>query len=401
VKIALVALVAAAAACKSSEPPAEGGDDEDEKGPVTVTCAPVELGPVSDQITLRGVVGVPPDKNAIVAPAVAGRVLEVKVHEGDRVAAGAALATVDDPALAPAVREAEATVTAAIAAKANADTALARAQRLLDQGIAPRRDVDDALARAASTASDVAAAEARRDVAVRQRDRAHVTAPIAGVVVHVLRRAGELVDGTPATPIVEIADPVALEIKADVPPADLVRLRDGVAAEIRLDAVPDAPLVGKVILVSPAVDATTGLGSVRVAIAPPPESADIALKLGLAGTIAITASRRAAALTVPAAAVRRSTDGGEEVVVCAKGEKDALTAAVRAVKVGARTGDRVELATGVAAGEAVVVQHVVGLDDGTPLELEGAKAKDDKPKDDKDKDDKRKDDKPKDDKDKP
>jgi multidrug efflux pump subunit AcrA (membrane-fusion protein) len=156
------------------------------------------------------------------------------------------------------------------------------------------------------------------------------------------------------------------------------------------------------VLVSPAVDAATGLGSVRVAITPPDASAGIELKLGLAGTIAITASRRAAAVTVPAAAVRRSTDGGEEVVVCAKGEKDALTAAVRPVKVGARAGDRVELASGVAAGEQVVVRHLVGLEDGAELELEGAKKSDDKDdKDDKGKPDKDKPDKDKPDKDKP
>jgi RND family efflux transporter MFP subunit len=370
-------IIALACACKSSEPPAEGGDDE-AKGPVTVGCAPAELGPVSDRISLRGVVGVPPDKDAVVAPAVAGRVLDVKVHEGDRVAAGAPLATIDDPTLAPAVREAEAAQASAAAAKANADAALARATRLVDQGIAPRRDVEDAQARAASATADVSAANARRDAAERQLGRARVTAPIAGVVVHVLRRAGELVDGTPGTPVVEIADPVSLEMKADVPAADLVRIRDGITAEIHLDALADVPLDGKVVLVSPAVDASTGLGSVRVSITPPPESAGIVLKLGLAGTIAITASRRAAAVTVPAAAVRRSTDGGEEVVVCAKGEKDALTASVRAIKVGARTGDRVEIASGVTAGEQVVVRHVVGLEDGAELELEGAKKDDDK-----------------------
>ena len=364
-RLALVLI--AVAACKSGD---AATDEEDEKKPVAVACEPAQVAPMNDTVSLRGVVGVPPDKDAVVAPAVAGRLLEVKVHEGDHVKVGDPIATVDDPTLAPAVREAEAARAAAVAAKVNADAALARAQRLFDQGIAPRRDVEDAQARAAATASDVAAADAKRDVAQRQLGRAHVTAPIAGVVVHVTKRAGELVDGTPATPVAEIADPVALEMKADAPAADLVRLREGTTAKIELDALPQTPLTGTVVLVSPAVDPSTSLGGVRVLIAPPTDKS-VQLKLGLAGSIAIAVAQRASAITVPAAAVRRSTDGAEEVVACEKDAKTgALAAAVVPVKVGARSGDRVEIVDGLVAGRMIVVRHVVGLDDGTPLEIE-------------------------------
>jgi cobalt-zinc-cadmium efflux system membrane fusion protein len=332
---------------------------------------------MADRVTLRGVVGVPPDKDAVVAPAVAGRLLEVKVHEGDRVKVGDPIATVDDPTLAPAVQEAQAARAAAQAAKTNADAALARAQRLFDQGIAPRRDVEDAQARAAAAASDVAAASAKLDVAQRQLGRARVTAPIAGVIVHVTKRAGELVDGTPATPVAEIADPISLEIKADAPAADLVRLREGAAVEITLDALPSVKIDGAIVLVSPAVDPATSLGTVRASIKAPPDG--VTLKLGLAGSISVAVAQRASAITVPAAAVRRSTDGAEEVVACEKDAKTgAMTAAIVPVKVGARAGDRVEIADGLAAGRLIVTRHVVGLDDGTPLEVEGAEKKDDK-----------------------
>jgi multidrug efflux pump subunit AcrA (membrane-fusion protein) len=62
-------------------------------------------------------------------------------------------------------------------------------------------------------------------------------------------------------------------------------------------------------------------------------------------------------------------EGGDEVVLCVKGDKGAMTAAVKPVKLGARTGDRVEVVDGVAAGDAVVVRHVVGLEDGAALQV--------------------------------
>ncbi|HTJ47548.1 MAG TPA: efflux RND transporter periplasmic adaptor subunit [Kofleriaceae bacterium] len=361
----LVWILIVFAACKKSASESEG---EDEVKPVSVVCEPAQAGAVADRVTLRGIVGAPPDKDAIVAAAVAGRLLEVKVKEGDRVKAGDPIATVDDPALAPAVKEADAAVAAARAAQINADAALARAKRLLDQGIAPRRDVEDAEARAAGAASEVAAADARRDVAARQLARAKLTAPIAGVVVHVMKRAGELVDGTPATPVAEIADPTSLEIKADAPAADLVRIKDGAKVTLELDALPGTTLDGTVLLVSPAVDPATSLGTVRVAI-DPSSAKDVSLKLGLAGKITIPVAARANAITVPATAVRRSTDGGEEVVVCEKADKG-FEAKVTPVETGAHMGDRIEIREGLEAGQPIAVRHVVGLADGTPLEIE-------------------------------
>ncbi len=369
-RVALAMAIAAAAATAACKKAAGDAPADEEDHPVAVACEPARLAAASDDVVLRGTVGVPPDRDAVVAPAASGRLLEVKVREGDRVKAGDVLATVDDPTLGPAVRESEAATAAARANLVNADAALARVKRLFDQGIAPRRDVEDAEAKRASAAAEVAAAGARGDLAHHQQSRARVTAPIAGVVVHVLRRAGELVDGTPATPVVEIADPATLEIRADVPANQLVRIREGTAVEIDLDALPGTPLHGAIVFVSPAVDPATSLGTVRAKLEPPAPGADVQLKLGLAGRIVITVARREGVVQVPAVAVRRSTEGGEEIVVCAKKGDDAK-AEVRAIKVGARNGDVVEITDGVKVGELVVTQHMVGLEDGATLELGG------------------------------
>jgi RND family efflux transporter MFP subunit len=345
------------AGCRGAEEP-----DEGPQRPRPVVCEPARAGPIADVVTLRGVVDAPPDRHAAVAPAVAGRILEVRVREGDPVAVGALVAVVDAAPLQSAAEEAEAVVASAEAGAAVADAAMARARRLLAAGIAARRDAEDAEARAAAAAAELRAARARRDVATGQVDRARVRAPIAGTVIRVLRRAGELVDGTPATPVVEIADAAVLELSATAPAADLARLAAGDRAEIRLDALPGEAVPGRVVALSPAVDPATSLGSARVALQPP---ASVHALIGLAGQARIRLAERQGVL-VPAAAVRRGARGQTEIVVC-KGEGEKARAQVREVKLGARAADSVAVLDGLAAGEQVAATNVLGLEDGAPI----------------------------------
>ncbi len=354
-------LLAALIACGCAR---EGGEEEEgEAPPVPVTCEAVRAADGAGTIALRGVVSAPPDKDAVVAAAVAGRLAEVRVREKDRVKAGDLLASVDDPSLGAAVGEQEAARAGAAAALKSADTALARARRLLAKGIAAQKEVDEAEARRAAAAAELRAIDARRSGAVRQAGRAHVKAPIDGVVVRLYRHAGELVDGTPATPIAEIADPSRLELKADVAASDLVRVADGAPVTIRLDAVPGETLKGAVVFVSPAVDPATSLGVVRASIQPPVAGA-VHLVFGLSGSIELPVAGRPGAVVVPAVAVRRSPEGAEEVVVCG-----GAVASVRPVTVGGHAGELVEITAGLKAGERVVTEHVLGLEDGARLQV--------------------------------
>lgn len=363
--VALALILAGAVGCR------RGGGEEEEEGeapPVPVACEAARGAEAKGTIALRGVVSAPPDRDAVVAAAVAGRLASVNVREGDRVKAGQLLATVDDPSLGAAVGVEDAARAGAVAGLKSADAALARARRLLAKGIAAQREVEEAEARRAAAAAELRAIDARRSGALRQRDRAHVKSPIDGVVVRLHRHAGELVDGTPASPIAEIADPSSLELRADVAAADLVRVAEGTPVTIQLDALPGVELAGAILFVSPAVDPATSLGVVRASIQQPAGSA-VHLALGLAGEIALPVTGRPGAVLAPAVAVRRSPEGAEEVVVCSR-KGDGLVAAVRPVVVGAHAGDVVEIASGLESGELVVTQHVLGLEDGAALEIE-------------------------------
>jgi RND family efflux transporter MFP subunit len=338
-------------------------DEEDKPAPAAVTCKPVESATIDDTIDVSGVIAPPPKVDAIVSSPIAGRVAQVAVEEGDKVAAGALLAVIEDPALPAGSLEAKAGLESAKAQKVAADQEVARQERLVSSGIGARKDLDDAKAKQAAAAAEVAASSARSGLAGAQLARREIRAPRAGVVLHLQRKVGESVDGTAATPIAEIADLSVLELAAQVPPAALAPLREGMTATVHVIGV-DAPIAGTVVRVAPAVDPTTLLGLVRISLS---KSDDV--KVGTAGTAQIATAKRPG-LRVPASALRRSLVGEDEVVVCA-----GSAASVRKVTVGARGEGTVELKDGVKPGEAVVVDHVLGLQDGQVLEKPGAEPK--------------------------
>jgi len=348
--IAVLLLVAGCS--KAAAPEAE----DDKRAPAAVTCKPVASQDVEQSVEVSGVIAPPPRLDATVTSPVAGRIAKVAVEEGDHVAAGALLAVIEDPSLPAGSIEAHAGVASAQAGKQAADQDVARQTRLVESGIGARRDLDDAKAKAAAAAAELDAARARSNLASQKVARQELRAPHAGVVLHLFRRTGESVDGTTATPVAEVADTSVLEVRAQVPPAVLVKLQDDLAAHVRVLGS-DAEVPGTVARVAPAVDPTTLLGSVRVELGPTPKPPPV----GTAATARIVISHRPG-VVVPPTALRRSAVGSDEVVVCEGG-----VAKVRTVTIGQRGDAVVEVTSGLKAGEQIVVDHVLGLDDGQAL----------------------------------
>lgn len=326
-----------------------------------VRCAPAEAASLVDAIELRGTVSPLPERDAQVAAQVEGRLLRVYVREGDVVTAGQPVARVDVAPLVDDAQAAEAALAKTHAEVKNAKATLARVQRVFEHGIAARQEVDDATARADTATASQSEAESAARRARRQVERATVRSPLAGMVVRILRKPGELVDGTPATPIVEVADPSRLELTADATAADLVRIQKGQAAEVTIAALPGATWTGKVAAVSPAVDRATGLGVVRLALE---LAGHVRPPIGVLGTAHISTEAARKTVVVPKEAVRSGAGAELEVVLCGA---DGV-AHVRNIPRGGSQGTKVE-ARGLEVGQAVVVEPVIGIADGEAIEI--------------------------------
>ena len=349
---AIVAMTAIVA-CKHAEPTKEPVK-------VRVTCVAAASGPWTDRVDLRGLVSASPDKHALVSAQVAGRITKLLVHEGDHLDKGAIIAELERQPLDDVLVQSEAQVAQADIAVKNAELARQRAEHLVETGVGSRQSLDDAVARYQTALSAATSARAGAAVSRRGVTRTSVASPIAGVVIRILRRTGELVDGTSATAVAEVADPTALELTASSGAADIVRLAPGQHADVRFAILGDAGVSGEVRAVAPAVDPVTGLGAVRLGLTPK----ETRLPIGVFGEASVSIGERPSVITLPAAALRTGPDGSPEALVC-----DGSKAVTRHLRVGARTRDRVEIIEGVVAGERVVADAALGLDDGAAIEV--------------------------------
>jgi len=195
---------------------------------------------------------------------VMGRVAEIAVHEGQRVARGDLLLRLDDERYRSFVQQNRAEIESAVAqeslAAAQAREAKQqrdRAEALAARGLASEKDLQ-----AAQTASDVA--NARLDAAMEDVHRARAglaqgekdlretvfTAPMDGVVTELNIKVGEnVVTGTmnnPGTVILTLSDLAAMEVLAQVDETDVINVAPGQTARVLADALPDTILAGSV-----------------------------------------------------------------------------------------------------------------------------------------------------------
>ena len=324
-----------------------------------VHCVNVEPRSWSESVLLRGTVQAEPDHDAIVSAQVPGRLVRVMVREGAVVTQNQPLAQLETRPFENALLQARAQIAQVDAAHTAAAAMAERERHLFERGISARQAMETAEAGLLQAAAQRQSAAAMIDIAKQNMERSVVRAPIAGVVVRLLRRTGEVVDGTPVTPVLELADPSSLELAASGSAVDLIRLVKGQKGSVRFDALPNAGLTATVRAVSPSVDPLSGTGSVRLTL----RTAGTRPPLGLSGDAVIVTGAARNVLVVPAQAIRNAGGASTEVVVCEAGH-----ARVRQVAVGERKEGFAEITKGVGARERVAVDELMGLEENMALE---------------------------------
>ena len=184
---------------------------------------------------------------------------------------------------------------------------------------------------------DVAGVEARgkadRTVLVRS--------PVSGYVVGLGVIAGDRVE--PDRELFEVADLSRVWVLADVYERELARVRPGLEARLTLDAYPEKRFTDRIAYVYPRLDTQTRTLPVRIALPNPMGE----LKPGLFGNVEIQLPS-SEGLTVSFEAVIDTGDSRYVFVETSPGHFEP-----RAVTTGDRNADRVQIVSGLAAGERV------------------------------------------------
>ena len=317
-----------------------------------IKVAAVEMAALPATVELTGEVAADPDRMAKVSVRVAGRLVEVKFQEGQRVAAGDVLASIESSEVARIRAELTSTSTRADAAHKRIE----RLAKLLDAGTASAQDLETARAETAVLDADVAAA--RQTLASiggggGATARLQIRAPFAGVV---MKRDG--VVGQPVGADHVIAEIVDLDhaiFLARLFEHDLGRVHEGAGAEVRLDAYPEVAFPGKVITIGRQVEPIARAVLARIAI----DDQEARLKIGLFGSVVVIIPDPASMAprpVVPTAAVTKIDD--KPVVFVEVGQR---VFEVRSVELGHATEGRVEIVRGLKAGDRVATAGLFTL----------------------------------------
>jgi membrane fusion protein, multidrug efflux system len=325
---------------------AERGGESAAVGPVRVTArvATVTSATFGGVLDATGIVTVRAGHVASLGAPGASRVAAVQVSVGDRVRVGAILVELDAAPFVAAEQSAAAALTASTLAHE-------RAKRLVDAGIAPRKDLDLATSDLAQSTS--AAANARR-----VRRLATLRAPINGVVTRVSAVLGASVDGT--APLVDVADPAFVDIVLNVSPSEAARLNVGAGVLLLAGAVEGSDSLGSGLITTVAAAIDTASRSVAVRVTAPNTRRVLRVGESVIGRIAL--ERRTDVILVAAAAVVPNGDAHRVFVVDSTG-----IAHARDVTVGARRDGRVEITTGLKRGERIVTDGAYQVDDGVRI----------------------------------
>lgn len=373
----------ASAAAATTQPPA-----------VSVRAATVDSQPIDRFVRVTGSLAA--DEQADVAAETTGRVVSTPVERGTHVEAGAVLARISATEAEASLREAEANaaqigarlglvagqpfdprrVPEVLNAKASLDWAESdfnRIKSLLDQKVVSQSEYDQKLTavRAAEqqyqTAANGAqqsyrsleAARARVDLAKKSAADTIVRAPFSGIVAERLVSTGDYVNkGTKVATVVRI-DP--LRVQLTIPEQYLAQVSEGQPVRLSVDAYPNETFSAKVRFVSPSLKTDQRALTVE-AVA---QNRDGRLKPGLFATALLQQPHAAPALLVPATAIE--TIAGTPRTYVVNGDK----VEERIVTTGEKVGDRVEIVSGVKAGERVAANPRGKLADGARVQIEG------------------------------
>lgn len=318
-----------------------------------------------------------------VGPIQAGRVLRVRVDQGDRVQAGQLLAEIDPvdmrqraEAAASATARARQAARAAQAQVAEADSRVqlaqansARYQALYQQNFVAKEMADSRRHEAAAAEAALAAARANAVGAQReigraqaelqgidqQRSSLRLVSPIDGVVTAREAEPGTTVVAGQA--VLRLVDPARLWVRARVDQARAEGVQVGQAADIVLRSAPGAVLPGKVVRIDLQSDAVTEERIVNVAFDPPPAQ----LYLGELAEVSIRQPGARNVLAVPRAALAQYQ--GRIGVWRIKQSR----ARFQAVQPGVQTAERVQILSGLAEGERLIAYSAKQLDDGVQV----------------------------------
>jgi RND family efflux transporter MFP subunit len=231
------------------------------------------INPSEPTVQLNASGYVVPQRRAAVASKATGRLVELRVKEGDTVRKGEIIARLESADVTATLNRLQASLNVAQFALAQAEAELSEAtlvykrrKALLDEELIPKAEFDAAEARYRRARANVSSAEAgvrAAEAAIRGAqvdvDSTNIRAPFDGTVLTRNAEVGEVVapfgsSVSAKAAVVTIADMGSLQVEVDVSESNIEKIRVGQKSEITLDAFPETRYEGAVDTIVPTAD---------------------------------------------------------------------------------------------------------------------------------------------------
>ncbi|MBL8260010.1 MAG: efflux RND transporter periplasmic adaptor subunit [Candidatus Competibacteraceae bacterium] len=311
-----------------------------------------------------------PFRVAEVRPQVGGIVERLLFDEGKLVKAGQPLYQLDDAAYRADYNSAKASLTRAQARLEAARLSAKRSAELVKINAVSRQEDEDATAALRQAEADVKVAQATIDSAGVVLNRARIAAPIQGRIGKSSVTQGALVTAnqTAALATIQQLDPMYVDLTQSS--AEILQIRQEVAAgnlsstdvpaKILLEDGTEYAHRGRLAFSEVTVDPSTGSTAIRMIVPNPKEL----LLPGMYVRAVVSAGQRAGALLAPQQGIARDPKGNASaLVVNADGNVEA-----RKVRVSRAIGDKWLVEDGLAAGDRVIVEGVLKVKPGDPVQ---------------------------------
>jgi RND family efflux transporter MFP subunit len=238
-----------------------------------------------------------------------------------------------------------------------------RNAKLAESGVITQRDFDRVKLARQQAEAQLSEAQARLALTQDQLSRTRISAPFDGAVSERQANAGDVV--APGTPLLTVVDPTSLRLEAAVPAEHAGTLQAGTPVDFRVAGYGEQGFKGKIERVNPVVDPATG--QVRIYVAIPNSEQTLLAGLFAQGRVA---SESREALSVPTGAVDvRSTSPSVLRVRDSKVERVPVELGLRD-----EVAQRVEIRSGLQAGDVVVLGSARDLAEGTRVQVAQAPA---------------------------
>ena len=354
----------------------------DVRGEAPVTARPVkvmEARPAEGPAGIRYAVNIQPREQVSLAFKSGGYVDAVMqrrgadgrmraLQPGDTVRAGALLAQVRDADYRARVNQAAASIRELEAAQGKAELDRNRARTLFAAQALVKPDLDAAEAAFDANVARIASARAQVELAqISLRDTALI-APASGVVLERKIEVGALVGS--GTVGFTLGDVSSVKAVFGVPDSLVHRIAPGQTLDVTTEAYRGSRFTGRVSAISPSADQQSRVFDVEITIA----NGDGRLRPGMIGSVEVVAdptpaaSIEAGAPAIPLSAIVRSEKRPDQYGVFVVGD-GGNTVRARQVTLGGVQGNLVAVASGLAAGERVVVMGATLLKDGDAVRV--------------------------------